>query len=62
MAKCPYCGEPVILKESSTEKRNEVRREVYGFIKKEIMYSCPHCERVLGLGSFFGGLITGRPK
>ena len=62
MAKCPYCEKPVILKEVDHEKENEVRREVHGIIKKETMYSCPHCERVLGFGYFFGGLITGRPR
>jgi uncharacterized protein with PIN domain len=62
MAKCPYCEKPVILKESGSQKQNEVRREVHGFIKKEVMYSCPHCERVLGFGCFFGGLVTGRPR
>jgi uncharacterized protein with PIN domain len=62
MAKCPHCGEPVILKGFDSEKKNEVRREVYGILKKETMYSCPHCERVLGFGYFFGGLITGRPR
>lgn len=61
MPKCPHCGEPVTLKETASGKKNEVRREVYGFIKKEVMYSCPHCERVLGFGFFFGGLITNRP-
>ena len=62
MAKCPYCDKPIILKGFDSEKKNEVRREVYGFIKKETMYFCPHCERVLGFGYFFGGLFTGRPR
>jgi hypothetical protein len=39
----------------------EVEREVLGVIKKEIMYSCPHCDSILGFGFFFGGLLTGRP-
>jgi len=38
-----------------------VHREVEGLIKKEIMYSCPHCGSILGFGFFFGGLLTGRP-
>ena len=62
MSKCPYCNEPLTLAAgSSSERKNEVLREVKGFIKKEIMYSCPHCQCVLGFGSFFGGLLTGRP-
>ena len=39
----------------------EVHKELVGFIKKEIMYSCPHCESILGFGFFLGGLATGRP-
>jgi hypothetical protein len=30
-------------------------------VKKEVMYSCPHCDAVLGFGFFIGGLLTGRP-
>jgi hypothetical protein len=30
-------------------------------VKKEIMYSCPHCDAVLGFGFFIGGLLTHRP-
>ena len=61
MAKCPHCNEPVVIKATGGSRKNEVCREVKGVVKKEIMYSCPHCERVLGFGSFIGGLITGRP-
>jgi len=35
--------------------------EVEGMVKKEIMYSCPYCESILGSGFFFGGLLTNRP-
>jgi len=59
MAKCPHCGKLVVLKAKRAE--SEVRKEVKGSIKKEIMYSCPHCDKVLGFGSFVGGLLTGRP-
>jgi len=38
-----------------------VHKDVVGFMKKEIMYSCPHCEAILGFGFFYGGLLTGRP-
>jgi len=38
-----------------------VQREVAGLVKKEIMYSCPHCDSILGFGFFFGGLLTHRP-
>ncbi|MCX7001050.1 MAG: hypothetical protein NT106_12275 [Candidatus Sumerlaeota bacterium] len=61
MAKCPYCEKPVVLKASGSEKENEVRKETKGMIKKEVMYSCPHCDKVLGFGFFLGGMITGRP-
>ena len=61
MAKCPYCEQPVVLKAHDVDKKNEVRREVKGLIKKEVMYQCPHCERVLGFGFFIGGWYTGRP-
>lgn len=64
MAKCPYCNKPVTLDPARKESADcqLVRKEVLGWIKKEIMYSCPHCEAILGFGSFFGGLLTGRPK
>jgi hypothetical protein len=38
-----------------------VHKEVEGIIKKEIMYSCPHCDSILGFGFFLGGLLTERP-
>lgn len=62
MAKCPYCKELVTLKSLNRDTReDEVDREVYGTVKKEVMYSCPHCDLVLGFGSYVGGLLTGRP-
>ncbi len=61
MAKCPYCEKPVVLDARGADKENEVRKEVKGAIKKEVMYSCPHCDRILGFGFFFGGLYTRRP-
>jgi phage FluMu protein Com len=63
MAKCPNCKKLVNLdsKNESADSRT-VRKEVLGSVKKEIMYSCPHCESVLGFGFYFGGLLTGRPK
>ena len=62
MAKCPHCKKPVILngKAASTEPR-PVRKEVVGRVKKEVMYSCPHCDCVLGFSFFLGGVLTGRP-
>jgi hypothetical protein len=71
MAKCPYCKQHLSLegttKESiesreSLEAIQEIHKDVSGLVKKEIMYSCPHCDSILGFGFFFGGLITGRPK
>ena len=64
MALCPHCKQPVTLEKARREAGDlpeEVHKEVVGFVKKEIMYSCPHCDCVLGFGFFFGGLATGRP-
>ena len=64
MAKCPYCKQSLSLndtKRESADVTEEVHRDVAGLVKKEIMYSCPHCDSVLGFGFFFGGLLTGRP-
>ncbi len=66
MAKCPYCKQVVTLDKTRRESAEissaeAVAKEVSGTIKKEIMYSCPHCDSVLGFGFFFGGLLTGRP-
>ena len=61
MGKCPYCEKIVVLNGPRSENEKEVRREVKGTLKKEVMYSCPHCDRILGFGFFFGGLLTGRP-
>lgn len=43
------------------EAAEEVRKDVEGIIKKEVMYSCPHCDRILGFAFFLGGFATGRP-
>ncbi len=61
MATCPYCGKPVSLKANGPDKKNEIGKEVQGTLKKEVMYSCPHCDKVLGFSFFFGGVVTGRP-
>ncbi|MBP8302781.1 MAG: hypothetical protein KBE04_01480 [Phycisphaerae bacterium] len=63
MAKCPHCKKPVTLSEKagSLPESKAVRRDVLGTVKKEIMYSCPHCDSVLGFGLFIGGMLTGRP-
>ena len=64
MAKCPHCKAPVALAETRTEAtdvRDQVHKETTGLVKKEVMYSCPHCDSVLGFGFFFGGLLSGRP-
>lgn len=54
MAKCPYCEKPVTL---DSGDRNEVDREDkgLGLWRKESMYSCPHCGKVLG----FSNLVRG---
>lgn len=61
MAICPFCEKPVALKTDRDAKHCEVRKEVKGAAKKEVMYSCPHCNRVLGFAFFMGGWATGRP-
>lgn len=64
MAKCPDCKGPVALENTrrdSAEARDDVHREVVGFVKKEVMYSWPQCDSVPGFGFFIGGLVTGRP-
>jgi hypothetical protein len=62
MAKCPHCKEPVVLgAKTGSDRKNEICKEVTGTVKKEVMYSCPHCDCVLGFGFFLGGKLTGRP-
>jgi hypothetical protein len=64
MAKCPQCKQAVSLDRAKREvatASDEVHKDVVGAVKKEIMYSCPHCDSILGFGFFFGGLLTGRP-
>jgi len=66
MPKCPYCKQVVTLEKIRREHADVslplgVQREVSGVIKKEIMYSCPHCDSILGFGFFIGGSLTGRP-
>ena len=43
MAKCPHCKGDVSLANIETEKKG------IGFLKQEIMYSCPNCKSVLGI-------------
>ena len=66
MPKCPYCKQVVTLDKTRRETADVsvpegVHREISGIIKKEIMYSCPHCDSILGFGFFLGGLLTDRP-
>ncbi len=61
MAKCPHCEKEVSLISTMKDESSEVHKEVEGIIKKEVMYSCPHCDRILGFAFFFGGVATGRP-
>ena len=61
MAKCPHCKAEVTLNSTRRDERSEVNKEVEGSVKKEVMYSCPHCDAVLGFAFYFGGLFTGRP-
>jgi phage terminase large subunit GpA-like protein len=61
MAKCPHCEKQVNLESTKKERFDEVRKDVEGLVKKEVMYSCPHCDCVLGFAFFLGGIATGRP-
>jgi pyruvate-formate lyase-activating enzyme len=65
MSKCPYCKKPVILKKTRRDARDyppEVLKEAAGKVNgKQIMYSCPHCECVLGFGFFVGGIGESKP-
>ncbi len=61
MARCPYCKQELTLERTNRETVETVHKEVEGVIKKEIMYSCPECESILGFGFFLGGLLTRRP-
>lgn len=61
MAKCPHCNNSITLDSAKKDSHDEVQKEVEGLIKKEVMYSCPRCECVLGFAFFLGGLATGRP-
>jgi len=64
MAACPYCKKPVNLdpKRKHPADSRTIRKESVGVVKKEIMYSCPHCDAFLGFSFYIGGLLTGRPN
>lgn len=55
MAKCPHCNERVTLESTKKNTKDEMHKDVAGFIKREVMYSCPHCDCVLGFAFFLGG-------
>lgn len=62
IAKCPYCeGVITLAPNSPNPDAREIKRSTEGFVKKEIMYICPHCDKILGFGFFMGGLFTSRP-
>ena len=61
MPKCPYCEKEVTLDSAKKDSREEVHKEIEGRVKKEVMYSCPHCDKILGFAFFFGGLLLNRP-
>ncbi len=64
MAKCPHCKQSVTLATATREVAmapDDVQKDVVGTVKKEVMYSCPHCDAILGFGFVVGGLLTGRP-
>ena len=43
MAKCPFCKEEVNFDNLKSETKG------LGFLKQEIMYSCPACSSILGI-------------
>ena len=61
MPKCPYCENDVTLESTKKDSHDELLKEVEGLVKKEVMYYCPHCDKVLGFAFFFGGNVMGRP-
>ena len=61
MPLCPHCEKTVSLESANQENRDEIHKDVDGLVKKEVMYSCPHCDKILGFAFFFGGLMTNRP-
>jgi len=42
MANCPHCKQQLIINDVITEEKGK------GFIEKEKMYICPHCNMILG--------------
>lgn len=61
MPLCPYCSQVVSLESTKKENRDEIQKEIEGLVKKEVMYTCPHCDKILGFAFFFGGIATRRP-
>lgn len=53
MARCPYCEKEVTLKERDSSDPSAVRKATRTIwaLRKEVMYSCPHCEKVLGFAT-----------
>ncbi|MGB6371157.1 MAG: hypothetical protein WBF68_09015 [Atribacterota bacterium] len=45
MAKCPHCNKPV-LRVNLDEVKSSV---VFGASWRTILYSCPHCQKVLNV-------------
>jgi len=43
MPKCPYCKAEVNFENIKTITKGA------GFLKQEIIYSCPHCDSILGI-------------
>jgi hypothetical protein len=43
MTKCPFCKEEVTLETVKKDKKG------MGILIQETMYSCPHCESILGI-------------
>ena len=51
MPKCPHCNQPVTLHKANRETGalpERVHKEIVGWMQAEVMYSCPHCDSILG--------------
>ena len=54
MPLCPHCSQQVTPDSATKDSHDEIHKEIEGFIKKEVMYSCPHCDKILGFAYFLG--------
>jgi hypothetical protein len=43
MARCPHCKNQVSFETIITEQKGA------GFFRQDVIYSCPHCESIIGI-------------